>query len=63
MIRAEKTPDFGILLNNSEDDFFEGYQQSKEAFSAIIKDNTFQLYLSDRDFRFRNEGIQIGCNL
>ena len=51
IIGTEKFPDGGILLNYDDDDYTEGYHQIKEAFTALTKDNTFQSYVSDDDFR------------
>ena len=63
MIGTEKYPDSAILLNYNDADYSQGYGQSKEAFKALTRDDIFQPYLSDYDFRSSNKGNDIDCNL
>ena len=39
VIGTEKYPEAGILVNNDDDDYSQGYIQYKEAFRALTKDN------------------------
>ena len=50
-IGTEKYPDSAILLNYNDDHYSQGYGQIKEAFRALTKDDIFQPYISDKDFR------------
>ena len=52
MIGTDKCPDAGIMLNYDDDDYSQGYALIKEAFIALTKDDIFQPYISDDDFRF-----------
>ena len=63
IISTEKLPDSGFLLNYDDDEYSEGYGQTEEAFKAFIKDDNYQPYISDNDFRSSNDGIDIGYNL
>ena len=54
IIGTEKYPDAGILLSYDDDDYSQGYHQTKEAFRALVKDNILQPYLSEADFRTSN---------
>ena len=54
IIGTEKYPDAGIILNYDDDDYSQGYAQSKEALRALTKDDILQPYLSDDDFRSSN---------
>ena len=54
VIGTENYPDAGILLNYDDDDDAQGYHQIKEAFKALTKDNIFQPYISEEDFRSSN---------
>ena len=63
IIRTEKYPDSGILLNYNDDDYSQVYRQIKEAFTALIKDNILQPYISEHDFRSSNGVDDIGYNL
>ena len=48
---TEKHVDGSILLNWDHDDYSQGYGQNKETFRALTKDNTFQQFISDHDFK------------
>ena len=63
IIRTEKYPDSGILLNYNDDNYSQGYGQIKEAFKALTKDNLLQPYISEQDFRSSNDGNNIGYNI
>ena len=64
IIRTEKYPDAGILLNYDDDDYSQGYHQIKEAFRALTKDDILQPYISEADFRRSNAAANdIGYNL
>ena len=63
IIGTEKYPDSGILLNYNDDDYSQGYGQSKEAFKALTKDNILQPYISEHDFRSSNDVNDIGYNI
>ena len=63
IIGTEKYPDSGISLNNDDDDYNEGYGQSKEAFRALRKNDILQPYISDHDFRSSNNNNDFGYNL
>ena len=51
IIGTEKYPDAGIMLNNDDDDYSQGYALTKEVFRALTKDDILQPYNSDHDFR------------
>ena len=51
VIGTEMYPDSGILLNYNDDDYSQGFSQIKEGFRAVTKDNIFQPYISEDDFR------------
>ena len=63
IIGTEKYPDSGILLNYNNDNYSQGYGQTKEAFKALTKDNLLQPYISEHDFRSSNDGNNIGYNI
>ena len=63
IIGTERYPDSGILLNYDDDDYSQGYGQTKEAFKALTKDDILQPYISEDDFRSSNEGNNIGYNI
>ena len=63
IIGTEKYPDSSILLNYNDDDYSQGYEQIKEAFKALTKDNLLQQYISEHDFRSSNDGDDIGYNM
>ena len=63
IIGTEKYPDSSILLNYNDDDYSQGYGQIKEAFKALTKDNLFQQYISEHDFRSSDDGNNIGYNI
>ena len=60
VIGTERYLDSGILLNYNDDDYSPGYDQTKEAFRALTKDNILQPYISEDDFRSSNEENNIG---
>ena len=49
-IGFEKYPGSAILWNYDDDDYSQGYDQNKEAFKALTKDNIVQPYISQYDF-------------
>ena len=60
----KKNPDAGILLNYDDDDYSQGYNQIKEAFRALTKDDILQPYISHDDFRSSNVRVDdVGYNL
>ena len=64
IIRTEKCPDAGILLNYDDDEYSQGYHQINEAFKALAKVDIPQPYISEEDFRtsiFRAKDV--GYNL
>ena len=63
VIGTERYPDSGILINDDDDDYSQGYGQIKEAFKALTKDDILQPYISEDDFRSSNEGNNIGYNI
>ena len=63
VIGTERYPDSAILLNYEDDDYSQGYGQTKEAFKALTKDNILQPYISDHDFKSFNDGNDIGYNI
>ena len=63
VIGTERYPDSSILLNYDDDDYSQGYDQIKEAFKALTKDDILQPYISEDDFRSSNEGNNIGYNI
>ena len=62
-IGTEKYPDSAILLNYDDDDYSQGYGQTKDAFKALTKDNILQPYISEDDFRSDNNGNNLGYNI
>ena len=54
IIGTEKHPDSSLLLNYDDDDYGQGYGQSKEVFRALTKDDILQLDISDQNFRSSN---------
>ena len=63
IIGTAKYPDSSILLNYNDDNYSQGYGQTREAFKALTKDNLLQQYISDNDFRSPNDGDNIGYNI
>ena len=63
IIGTERYPDNSILLNYDDADYSQGYEQIKKAFIALTKDDIFQPYISDNDFRSSNDDNHIGYNL
>ena len=57
---TEKYPDSKILLNYDDHDCSQEYEQIKEAFKALIKDDILQTYISDNDSRSSINGNVIG---
>ena len=54
IIGTEKYPDAGILIIYDDDEYNQGYSQTKEAFRTLTKDDILQPYISDDDFRSSN---------
>ena len=64
VIGTEKYPDAGILSNYDDDDYAQGYQQIKEVFRSLTKDDILQPYKSEEDFRSSNSAANdVGYNL
>ena len=64
IIGTEKYTDAGILLNYDDDDHSQGYQQIKEAFKVLTKDDILQPYTSVDNFRTSNVRVDdVGYNL
>ena len=63
IIGTERYPDSGILLNYDDDNYSQGYGQIKEAFRALTKADILQPYKTEDDFRWSNEGNNIGYNI
>ena len=51
------------MLNYNDDDYSEGYAQTKEAFGALSKEDILKPYIPDNKFRSNNDGNNIGYNL
>ena len=54
LLVQKKNPDAGILLNYDDDDYSQGFDQTKQAFKALTKDDILQPYISEDDFRPSN---------
>ena len=64
IIGTEKYPDAGIILNYDDDDYAQGYHESKEAFKALTTDDILQPYISEEDFRSSNDAANdVGYSL
>ena len=63
IIESEKNYDSALLLNCDDDEYSQGYDQIKEGFRALTKDNILQPYISDNDCGSSNDGDNIGYNL
>ena len=63
VIGTERYPDNSVLLNYNDDDYSQGYGQTKDAFKALTKDNILQPYTTENDFRSFNVGDNIGYNI
>ena len=63
LMGSEKNPDNAISLNYNDDDFSQGYDQIKEAFRALTKDDTLKSYISDNDLRSSNDGDNFGYKI
>ena len=63
VIGTERYPDNNVLLNYNDDDYSQGYGQTKEAFKALTKDNILQPFVTEDDFRSSNDGDSIGYNI
>ena len=50
-------------MNYNDDDSSQGYDQIKEAFRVLTKDNTLKPYISDSDFRSSNDGDDVGYTI
>ena len=61
-METEINLDAGITSIYPVDDNSWGSGQSKEASWCQLKNDILQHYLSDRDSRFNNEGIDFGFN-
>ena len=63
-IGTEKYPDAGILINYDDGEYSQGYNQIKEAFRVLTKDDTPQPYISEDNFRTSNVRVDdVGYNL
>ena len=60
VIGTERYPDSGILLNNDDDEYSQGYGQIKEAFKALTKADILKPYKTEHDFTSSNGGNNIG---
>ena len=58
-----KHPDSAIVLSYCDDFYSHGYSQTTEASKALRKDDIFQPYISDNDFRSSIFGNDIGYKL
>ena len=63
LISTERYPDSAILLNYNDDDYRPRYTQIREDFRALTKGDILQPYISHIDFRWSNNGDEIGYNL
>ena len=63
VIGTERYLDTGILLNYNDDDYSQGYGQTKEAFKALTKHNILQPFITEDDYRSSNDGDNIGYNI
>ena len=52
LLERKKNPDAGILLNYDDDGFSQGFNQPKEKFRALQKDNILQPFFICEVFRF-----------
>ena len=59
---TEKYPDNSIFLNYDDNIYNQGYGQIKKAFKVLVKDDIFQTYISDKDFRSYKKINDIGYN-
>ena len=48
------------MLSYDDDYYSQGYDQSKEAFRALTKDDILQTYISDIDYRSSNDDNDSG---
>ena len=63
-IGNENYPDIGHLLNyDDNDDYAQGYDQVKEAFRALTKDDILQPYTSEDEFSSSNDSYNVGCQI
>ena len=60
VIGTKRYPDSGILLNYDDDDYSQGYGQTKEDFKILRKNNILHPYITEDVFRSSNEGNNIG---
>ena len=64
VIGTEKYHDAGILLKYDDEDYNQGYDQIKEVYRALAKDDLIKQYISDNDFRSSNvRADDVGYNL
>ena len=57
VIGTDRYRDTAILLNYNDDVYSQGYDQIKEAFRALTKDNILQPYITEDDFRSSNDRL------
>ena len=63
-IETEKNSDVGRLLNYDDDDYSQGYGQTKGFFRALTKDDFFKPYITVDDFRSSSiKADDVGYNL
>ena len=60
MIRKEKNPNGNSILKYADHEFSQVYGQTKEAIKSLIKDDILQIYMSDHDLGYSNEGEKVG---
>ena len=58
--RDGKYPDCSKLLTYDDEYYSQGYVQSKKPFRVLTKEDVFQPYIFDHDFRSSKEGIDVG---
>ena len=65
IIGTEKNPDSAILFNYNDDEYGQGYGQTKETFNALTKHNILQPYITEDyyDFRSSIDGENIGYDI
>ena len=63
IIGTERYPDSAILLSYDDDDYSQGYGETKEAFRALTEENILQPYISEDDLISSNDDVSIGYNI
>ena len=63
IIGTEKYLDSAILLKYNDDDYSQGYGLIKQAFKDLTKDDIFEPYIGNNDFRSSNDGNIFGNKL